>query len=43
MALGFVCAIRFGGGASKAVAAAAQQSALSVRAMPGVRRAAVAL
>ena len=27
MALGFVCGIRFGGGASKAVAAAAQQSA----------------
>ena len=43
IALGFVCGIRLGGGASKAVAAAAQQSALSVRAMPGVRRAAVAL
>jgi len=27
MALGFVCAIRFGGGASKAVAAAAAQRA----------------
>ena len=33
IALGFVCVIRFGGGASKAVAAAAQQSALSARAM----------
>mmetsp|Transcript_2413 Transcript_2413/g.6864 ORF Transcript_2413/g.6864 Transcript_2413/m.6864 type:complete len:257 (+) Transcript_2413:786-1556(+) len=34
MARGFVCAIRFGGGASKAVAAAAQQSAsFSARAM----------
>ena len=38
-----VCGIRCLGGASKAVAAAAQQSALSARAMPGLRRAAVAL
>jgi len=43
MALLVVCGILCFGGASKAVAAAAQQSALSVRAMPVVRRAAVAL
>ena len=40
MALGFVCAIRFGGGASRVVAAAAQQSAsFSARAMLFMRAA----
>ena len=44
IALGFVCVIRLGGGASKAVAAAAaQRASFKARAMPGVRRAAVAL